>query len=77
MHVGATSCPSYDDAFHASNEICYTSISSVTKLSKTLSQSQKYFKIHSLTDKLVFCASQCGMAEFCEKYATLDLVLNL
>jgi len=77
VHVSDTSCPSYDDAFHASNEICYTSISSATKLGKTLSQSQKYRIIHSLTDKLTFCALQCGMGEFREKYATLEMVLYL
>ena len=57
--------------------MCYASISSATKLNSTLSQSQKYRKIHSLTDKLGFCASQCGMAEFREKHVTLEKVLNL
>ena len=80
VQVGVPSYPtnsSCDDTFHASNEVCYASISSATKLNSTLSQSQKYRKIHSLTDKLAFCASQCGMAEFREKHATLEKVLNL
>ena len=47
--------------------ICYTLISLATKLNSALSQSQKYPKIHTLTDKLAFCASQCEMAEFREK----------
>ena len=77
VQVGAPSNPDCDDACQASNDICYTAISLATKLNSTLSQSQKYRKIHTLTDKLAFCASQCGMAEFREKYTTLDKVLNL
>ena len=77
VHVGASSNPDCDDACQASNDVCYTSISLATKLNSTLSQSQKYRKIHTLTDKLAFCASQCGMAEFREKYTTLEKVLNL
>ena len=78
VHVGASSIPavSSNDTYHASNDVCYTSISS-TRLSGTLSQSQKYRKIHSLTDKLAFYASQCGMPEFREKHAMLEKILNL
>ena len=75
VHVGVSSAPaaSPDDMYH---EVCYTSISA-PKLNGTLSQTQKYRKIHSLTEKLAFYASQCGMAEFREKHAALEKILNL
>ena len=76
-HVGMPFPPtndSYEDVSHASS--CFASVSSTANLSSSLSQSQKYRKIHSITDKLAFCASQCGMAEFCDKYATLETVLR-
>ena len=78
VHVGASSIPaiSSNDTYYALNEVCDTSILA-TKLNGTLSQSQKYCKIHSLTDKLAFYASQYGMTEFCEKHAMREKILNL
>jgi len=79
-HVGETFSPTADcndDVSHVSNEVCFASISLSVNLRSTLSQNQKYRKIHSITDKLAFCASQCGMAEFRDKYATLETVLKL
>jgi len=79
FHVGMAFSSSHDDCdhvSHASNEVCFASISSSVNLSSTLSQSQKYRKVHSITDRLAFYASQCGMAEFRDKYATLEMVLH-
>jgi len=54
-----------------SNEVCFTSISSSVNLRSTLSQSQKYHKIHSKLQHFVL-----GMPEIRDKYVTLEMVLK-
>ena len=43
----------------------------------TLSQSQKYTKMLKFCQKLAAIASQCGMPEFCEKFSTIESIIEL
>ena len=49
---------------------------SVSLLKNTLTQTQKYRKMQTLCQKLAAMASLCGMAEFREKYAEVNLLIN-
>ena len=45
-------------------------------LSKTLACNQKYNKMLSLCQTLAVVASQCGMADFREKYANIEKLVK-
>ena len=46
-------------------------------LSKTLARNQKYNKMLSLCQTLAVVASQCGMADFREKYANIEKLVKV
>ena len=66
-----------DDSGGLSNEAQISSVSSTSFLGSTLARNQKYRKMLSLTNRLAVMASQCGMPEFREKYATIESLVHL
>ena len=66
-----------DDIGGLSNEAQISSVSSTSFLGSTLARNQKYRKMLSLTNRLAVMASQCGMPEFREKYATIESLVHL
>ena len=75
IHVGeSTDDDLYIDNGQSMNNAQITSISSASYLSSTLAHNQKYL---SLTDKLAVIASQCGMPEFRQKYATIETLVHM
>ena len=66
-----------NDDGQSSNEAQISSVSATSYLGSTLARNQKYRKILSLTDKLAVMASQCGMPEFRQKYATIESLVHM
>ena len=68
---------SYHDSrmISAHDQVQVCSIQTNTKLSTALSRNQKYKKM-LITDKLSLIASECGMPQFCEKFAQAGELLG-
>lgn len=81
IHVGESNDENLqvdnNDNGELSNEAQISSVSSISFLGSTLARNQKCHKILSLTNKLAVIASQCGMPEFREKYATIESLVHL
>ena len=61
-----------DETFVNKSEVEISTVVSNATLSKTLARNQKYNKMLSLCQKLAVVASQCGMADFREKYVNIE-----
>lgn len=65
-----------DETFVNKSEVEISTVVSNATLSKTLARNQKYNKMLSLCQKLAVVASQCGMADFREKYANIEKLVK-